>query len=148
MKLIAHRGNVDSREETRENEPDYIQAAVERGFDVEIDVWVRGDRFLLGHDEGLYSVEIGFLSNERFWCHCKTRETLRALLETKAHCFFHEEDSVTLTSRGVMWAFPSSEPLPGSVCVLPELHALTLDSLRDCYGICSDRINDYRGMFS
>jgi hypothetical protein len=148
MKLIAHRGNVDRKQEGRENAPDYIQAAVERGFDVEIDVWIHEDQFLLGHDEGLYPVAIDFLSNERFWCHCKTRETLRALLGTNAHCFFHEEDSVTLTSRGVMWAYPSDEPLPGSVCVLPELHALPLDMLRGCFGICSDRIENYKGVSS
>ena len=76
MLLIAHRGNTFGPNPEKENSPDYIMDAIDRGYDVEIDVWVREDRFLLGHDEGLYSVEIGFLSNERFWCQfdeCRNR---------------------------------------------------------------------------
>ena len=83
MKLIAHRGNVDSRQETRENKPDYIQAAVERGFDVEIDVWYTDKKWHLGHDNAQYLVEESFLKNKSLWCHAKNIEKTIIIISTK-----------------------------------------------------------------
>ena len=39
MILISHRGNLKGINPQRENEPLYIVEALEKGFDVEIDVW-------------------------------------------------------------------------------------------------------------
>ena len=40
MKLISHRGNLNGRIPERENHPDYIDEAIEAGYDVEIDIWL------------------------------------------------------------------------------------------------------------
>ena len=37
---IAHRGNVNGKNESRENSPDYIMEAISLGFYVEIDVYI------------------------------------------------------------------------------------------------------------
>jgi glycerophosphoryl diester phosphodiesterase len=39
MKLIAHRGNTEGPNPLEENKPEYIEEAIENGFDVEIDIW-------------------------------------------------------------------------------------------------------------
>ena len=36
--LISHRGNVTGPNSDRENHPDYIDRAIEKGFDVEVDI--------------------------------------------------------------------------------------------------------------
>ena len=38
MKLIAHRGNIHGENPSEENKPEYIDAAIDKGYDVEIDV--------------------------------------------------------------------------------------------------------------
>ncbi len=39
MILISHRGNINGKNEIRENSIFYIMEALSMGFDVEIDVW-------------------------------------------------------------------------------------------------------------
>ena len=41
MKFISHRGNLDGPMKEFENHPDYINDAIKKGFDVEIDVRVK-----------------------------------------------------------------------------------------------------------
>jgi hypothetical protein len=57
------------------------------------------------------------------------------------HYFWHEGDTLTLTSMNVVWAYPGKQPIKGSIAVMPEINN---DNLDDCIGICSDYINDYK----
>jgi len=143
MHLIPHRGNTHGRIPERENSPDYLQEAIDKGYSVEVDVWyTEAKELYLGHDGPQYATTIDFLKNEYFWCHCKNIEALKYLLEEGAHCFYHKSDDVTLTSEGYMWVFPNKKLVKGSVCVLPEygLHG----KIEDCVGICSDFIERYK----
>ena len=45
MILISHRGNIDGPNPKLENSPEYIQLAMEKGFDVEVDVWYKDDNW-------------------------------------------------------------------------------------------------------
>ena len=56
MRLIAHRGNITGPDPSRENHPDYIRQAIDLGYNVEIDVWRIGGKFILGHDEPQYEI--------------------------------------------------------------------------------------------
>ena len=51
MIKIAHRGNTKGVNLDDENYPDYIDDAINNGFDSEIDIWLQGRRLYLGHDE-------------------------------------------------------------------------------------------------
>ena len=51
MKLIAHRGNINGINPQRENTIDYIEEAIELGYDVEIDLNLHKGGFYLGHDK-------------------------------------------------------------------------------------------------
>jgi len=147
MIFISHRGNISGRYIERENEPNYILEAKNMGYQVEIDVWNLSGKWYLGHDEPQYSVEESFFSHEGMWCHAKNLEALDALLSLKTNCFWHQEDDYTLTSKGIIWAYPGKKLNKNSICVMPEWNKKTLDfSL--CMGICSDLIKNYKEMLN
>jgi glycerophosphoryl diester phosphodiesterase len=51
MILIAHRGNLNGKQPERENSPEYIKEALEKGYHVEVDVWLKEtNNLFLGHD--------------------------------------------------------------------------------------------------
>jgi hypothetical protein len=60
---------------------------------------------------------------------------------SKLNYFWHESDKVTLTSKNIMWAYPGTQPLKGSIAVLPEWKE---DDISQCAGICSDYIEKYK----
>ena len=75
MKLISHRGNVDTVNPKRENTKLYVQEAIDLGYDVEIDVWIsKNNTLCLGHDFPLEQIELSWLVDrkDKLWIHCKT----------------------------------------------------------------------------
>jgi hypothetical protein len=145
MKLIAHRGNINGRNGERENSPDYIDEAIQVGYDVEIDVWIKENKLYLGHDEATYEITPEFLKKRQqyIWCHAKNLDALDYLLGNDYHCFFHDKDDYTITSKGVIWAYPGKTLNNNTVCVMPEWISLVLPRY-DIYGICSDFIDHYK----
>lgn len=107
MKIISHRGNLNGRIPNKENDPKYIEDAIYMGFDVETDVWYINDWYL-GHDEPQYKVDMKWLQKFPLWCHCKNKEAFSLLLENEIHCFWHESDSYTLTSKSIPWCYPNN----------------------------------------
>ena len=63
------------------------------------------------------------------------------MCETDLHYFWHDEDDVTITSKGIIWAHPKIKPLEKSIAVLPENHNWPVS---DCLGVCSDYIKQYK----
>jgi len=144
MKLISHRGNLNGPIPERENKLDYIQEALNLGYDVEIDVWISGSSIYLGHDvpDSKISLEWMLQRAEKLWVHCKNISALVYLKEyDELNVFWHESDKVTLTSKSFIWAFPGNQPISKSIAVLPESYS---DPVNGCYGICSDYIKNYK----
>lgn len=108
MKLIAHRGNWNGRNKELENSPEYILDAVENGYDVEIDIWGKGDQIFLGHDFAEHEIDEDFLIEIKdvAWIHAKNYGAAEWLQATPYHWFWHENDQMTLTSKGYVWCFP------------------------------------------
>lgn len=144
MILIAHRGNTRGKNIDFENKPEYLVDAIKDGFNVEADVWLVDNKFYLGHDNPDYLIDTSFLKLESVWCHAKNIEALEKLLLIGAHCFWHQEDSYTLTSRGFIWAYPGSKLCEKSICVMPENTSYSSESLFSCAGICTDFVYLYR----
>ena len=138
VNMIAHRGNMNGPNFERENQPSYIQEALDAGSDVEVDVWIVNGHTFLGHDEPQWPVDDAFLKKDRLWCHAKNIEALQFLLSIGTHCFWHEEDRYTLTSKGVIWAYPGYPPGSCGVQVMPERTKEGPDE--SAWGICSDYI--------
>ncbi len=143
MIMISHRGNMYGPDPQNENKPEYIIDALRNGFDVEIDVWSIDNDFYLGHDKPQYKVDWKFLTNPAFWCHAKDVDTFYKLLKTGSHCFFHQNDNATLTSKGFIWTYPGKILTPMSICVMPEINNYS-DDLSKAKGVCSDFIMEIK----
>ena len=143
MILIAHRGNLTGPNKPEENKPEYINRALEKGYNVEIDVWHVNDEWFLGHDEPKYKIELTYLLNNLLWCQAKNIEAFKKMLSRGAHCFWHQTDDVTLTSNGYIWTFPGKQLTTKSICVLPERAEY---ECFDCAGICSDYVERYTNL--
>ena len=135
MILISHRGNVYGRNPSRENQPSYIDFAIDLGYNVEVDVWYKEEAFWLGHDQPDYLVDEKYLENEKLWCHAKNLLALEQMLANKKiHCFWHQEDDVQLTSRGYIWTYPNKTYGELSICVLPD----NPEQIQGAAGLCLD----------
>jgi len=141
MRLIAHRGNTFGINRTDENHPDYILAALEQGYDCEIDLWFVDNNFYLGHDEPQYQIEQWkFLKDPRLWCHAKNYAALQVLLNLDVHCFWHQEDDYTVTSQGWIWAYPNKPGNKRTIAVMPELYNTDVAVFAV---VCSDYVSNY-----
>jgi len=145
MILISHRGNLNGPDKILENSPDYIDNALFNGFDVEIDVWLVNNEIFLGHDKPDYGVDFRWFRDRlsKLWVHCKNIDAILYFKECgyDINFFWHENDTVTLTSKGYIWAYPGKQPIKNSIAVLPELKK---DDIRLVKGICSDYILKYK----
>jgi len=146
MRLIAHRGNVEGPNPSKENHPLYVESAISLGFDVEIDVWWENDHFYLGHDNPTYLLEnLSLLSNEKVWCHAKNLLALNKLLQiSNCNYFWHQNDDFTLTSKGFIWTYPGKQLCDRSVCVINE-NLITKNQFKKIHhmmviGVCSDYV--------
>jgi len=148
MILIAHRGNTSGKLENWENEPTYIDLAIKKGFQVEVDVWYKDDNILwLGHDTAQYGIDSRWLIDriDKLWIHCKDLKTFEYFHFLKRYhkfnYFYHTDEDAVLTSKQYMWVYPGNQPIDDSIAVLPELYA---DETGRCTGICSDYIENYK----
>ena len=143
--LISHRGNINGRIEDNENKPDYIDDTIRLGYEVEVDIWKINNEIFLGHDKPQYKINISWLDDRanKLWVHCKNIEALEFLnnFNYNINYFWHQEDTVTLTSKNHIWAYPGKQPIKNSIAVLPELNN---DDVSNCYGVCSDFIFKYK----
>ncbi len=148
MIYISHRGNINGRIEDSENKPEYIDDTIQLGFDVEIDVWYIDGKWWLGHDGPQYEIDFEWMDNRshKLWIHCKNKQAVEYLVENdyeaaNINWFWHENDTMTLTSFNYVWAYPGKQPIKKSIAVMPEINN---DDTTKCAGICSDYINDYK----
>lgn len=147
--LISHRGNIDGLEPEKENHPDYIQEALDFGYDVEIDIWFHNKKLYLGHDAPQYPIKLNWLKEriDKLWVHCKNYDALMYFNEledsgiSEFNYFWHQEDDITLTSMNFLWVYPGKQPINKSVAVLPEINN---DDISECIGVCSDYIKNYK----
>ena len=142
MILISHRGNLNGRIPEKENTITYIEDALKKGFHVEIDVCkFDGKQFYLGHDDPQEPASITWLRDNKLWCHAKSFKALEAMTALGIHCFYHENDPYTLTSRGWIWAYPGQPGGKYTIAVHPEeLHPADVMKFA---GVCSDYVEKF-----
>ena len=142
MKLIAHRGLLFGSDSINENAPHQIELARSKGFDAEIDLRIFGKSALTADIAPTYEIDPEFLHKKGLWIHAKNWEALEWLSDTQLNYFWHQEDSYTLTSHGIVWAYPNQPLMAKSVCVMPEKQGISLEYAFNLpiYGICSDYV--------
>lgn len=136
MLVISHRGNVKGADSAFENEPNHVLALLKRDIPVEIDVRLENGIWRLGHDKPQYTVDLEYLKHPLLWCHAKNIEALEEMIANDIHCFWHEEDDYTLTSKGIIWTYPG---------VFTTKNTVIVDTSKDwktkqyaCKGVCVD----------
>jgi len=151
MILIAHRGNTEGPRKEKENHPQYIDRALNLGYDVEVDVWGSFDtKLFLGHDEPQFQIppEWIFERAHKLWIHAKDLPSLFTFSQQAAgiKTFWHQEDRYTITTNGFLWTYPGAILTPRSICVMPEKtpEVYSAEDLQKCAGICSDFISEYK----
>lgn len=140
MIFISHRGNIYGPEISNENSPNYIQKALDLDLNVEIDIHYFKENLWLGHDEPQFKIKnINWLFNKKLWCHAKNIEAIHFMMDhNEIHCFWHQEDDLTITSRGFLWTYPGKQILDKSIIVIKE--DIDKKDIPYCKGICSDYI--------
>lgn len=135
MKIISHRGNLKAKDSDRENKPFAIDECIRMGIDVEVDFWLRNGKFYLGHDKPETEIEETFLLSRKkhLWIHAKNFEAVECLsFYSELNWFWHEEDKMTLTSKGIPWCYPGYRVSNGITVVMDERTDYRY------YGICTD----------
>lgn len=147
MILISHRGNLIGPDPKRENSISYIQEALDKGYNVEIDIWVENNKLWLGHDLPQYFVNKMWLvlNKKQLWIHCKNIEAINYFSDISLlkvfNYFWHENDTLTLTSKNYIWAYPGKQPIKNSIAIMPEINN---DDISQCLGVCSNYIQNYK----
>ena len=140
-KIISHRGNLSGPSPSLENKPDYINTAIQKGLDVEVDVWLVNGSWFLGHDKPVYEINYEFINSEKIWCHAKNLEAFNYMLKDNIHCFWHQSDKCILTSRGFLWCYPEVYLENGITVVIGKEQKIP----KECkiLGICTDYPVEY-----
>jgi hypothetical protein len=146
MIIIAHRGNLDGRKPDRENEPFYIDNAIDAGFYVEIDVWSYDNAIYLGHDEPQYVVDDYWIEERRdqLFIHQKNIECSNLPCLMKTHRFTHHNDDFAITSLNVGWTVKQELLTENTIWVINE-NIKDLTNI-NCLGICTDYANHYSSL--
>jgi hypothetical protein len=145
MKLIAHRGNINGKMESWENEPTYIDLAIKKGYDVEVDIWYVDELLYLGHDNPQYNIDFKWIHDrfKQLWIHCKNVDAVVYFKDCgyDINYFWHQDDTLTLTSLNNIWVYPGKQPIKDSIAVMPEINN---EDITQCLGVCSDFIEKYK----
>jgi len=107
---ILHRGNTNGPSLVTENNPSYLINVLEKGWDVEIDIWKTSDGLFLGHDKPTHFITDNdpILINKNTWIHCKNLDAYFYFRfhpnEHLYHYFSHDKDDITVTSKNIVWS--------------------------------------------
>lgn len=144
MKIISHRGNIDGVITSKENSPEYIDTAINLGYDVEVDIRFIDGKFWLGHDTPDYLVNIEWMDKRRefLWFHCKDLYSATELtrLDSGLVKFCHTSDSFVLVSNGTVWVHDLNLKLD-DLSVIPLLSMSDIQNYnnnKEVYGVCTD----------
>lgn len=140
MQVISHRGLIEG--EGEENSPYFIDAAINRGFYVEIDIRFIKGSFWLGHDTPDYRINLGWLERRKDFLllHCKNIEAAQEIAGLTFHFFCHSNEPYVLTSRNLLWVHDISLSLDES-CIIPLISKKDIENFdfsRKIRGICTD----------
>lgn len=139
VRLIAHRGNLRGRDPRRENQQQYIDDALELGYEAEVDLWALDGSLWLGHDTPQYETSLNWIEerHSRLWVHCKNVEAVDYLFGSSYNWFFHDQDDLTITSQGFVWCYPGVS-LPSQEFVMLSFGQQEPTVPDNVIGICSD----------
>ena len=138
MKVVSHRGNLSGPSDEKENSPNQIDLAINKGYLVEIDLRVVNDEYLLGHDEGKFKISYSWLMERasKLVIHAKDLDTCDILSSNldDLNWFYHTDEDVVQTSKGWLWAYPGIY-LKNAITVILDKDQIFPENIR---GVCTD----------
>lgn len=149
MIKIAHRGNYAGRVIKRENTPDYVQEAIDAGYNVMVDAWLLDREWYLGYMFPITVVDKEFFERPEIWVHAMNLVGYVSLYNNpKVHVFWHNKDDFAITSKGIKWANTGIITHDG-VMFKPECSHISTTALQEHtvspLGICSDDFELFSG---
>ena len=144
MKIISHRGNLEGSNPNLENTKHYIDSALDKGFDVEVDLWKIERNYYLGHDNPENKVELEWLDERKknIWLHTKNFNCFESLLDINNDFiyFYYTAEPVVMVSNRVIWSHAPTEMSVYKNCVIPLLEKSQIieNNFFAWYGICTD----------
>jgi hypothetical protein len=147
MNIISHRGNIENPIPEMENATEYIDNAIMKGYDVEIDLRLYNDNLYLGHDTPQYLINYTWLLNrsDKLWIHAKDYDSLIFLTEcsktadTKLKYFYHFIEDFTILSNGYIWAHNIHKKM-NKYCIVPLLseNCISTYDQTSMFAVCTD----------
>lgn len=144
MIYISNKGNLFGPDPQKENLPEYVDEAINAGFQVKVDLWISDDRIFLGDGYPKYKIDLAWLINRylKLWIQCKNASAVSFMQEhDHFHYFWNYNDSITLTSLKYVWASPYHPAIKKSIVVSPNIIERDFS---EYMGICSDFIADFK----
>lgn len=144
MKIISHRGNLEGPNLEYENTKEYIDIALEKNFDVEIDLWNVENEYFLGHNKADYKVSLEWLEKrkENLWIHTKNFNAFESLLEINRNFifFYYTSEPLVLVSNGKIWTHSPKKIVNPKNCIIPLLGKTGLgkSNVKNWFGVCTD----------
>jgi len=132
IEIISHRGNVEGTSDF-ENSPRLVLETL-KNFKVEIDVWYSYEGWYLGHDKPKYKVDFSFF-NDKMFLHCKNLTAVENLAGSNLNWFWHQTDTLTVTSKGNIWCYPETY-VDGGITVYRGNSFVEFE--KNIEGICTD----------
>lgn len=147
MKLISHRGNTSQIIPEKENKQNYIDKAIDNGYDVEIDIRCVNKKLYLGHDTPDYETNLQWLLDRRenLWIHTKNFAALSYLIDHDLKTFYHQKENHTIINNtNLIWSHHLSDANEKSIIPLLSMDDINYWSVKKVYGICSDFVEVLR----
>lgn len=148
MNIISHRGNINGKIVDKENSPNYIDAAIRSGYQVEVDVRFAYGCFWLGHDTRQYKITKSWIIKRcnDIWYHCKNLDAAIELKKMNANIkyFCHAKDSYVITSTFHFWVHDLKLKLNND-CIIPLLSKKSVLNYQEqnVYAVCTDYADLY-----
>ena len=107
---------------------------------LECDVQMYKDKLYFGHDEPQEEVDISLMTMQNVFCHAKDLNAMMAMIDMKdVHCFWHQEDTITLTNKGFVWCYPGHYPVHAKAIWVDLAGAELPKDTSGIWGVCGDR---------
>jgi hypothetical protein len=146
MIVISHRGNIHGPNTERENCPAYIDEAINKNLQVEVDIRCINKQFSLGHDKADYFVDEEWILKRKtnIWFHCKNLEAYVSLqkLDSTIKTFCHSVDPYVITSEKYLWVHDTNLEL-NNMCIIPLINKedILRYNKKDVYAVCTDYVD-------
>jgi hypothetical protein len=142
MLLISNKGNITGPNVLLENTPEYIDFAIQQGYNVKIDFWYHNNKFFLGTNRPKTQIDWDWLTNikrlEYLWINCMDTQTFSFLLENgpSLNFFYNKSDNITITSKGIPWSNITNQYTSNTI----TCNDTNIDKV---VGVCSDWVSKW-----